>query len=150
MYSKLLTFFLLPTMVLGDSFAHASCGAAHGRAQGNRVHIHISSGTTHTHDAQSHAHAHAHDCHSHSHSHSHPNHSPCSETSHDSDVIWVVVPDGEYPSSTSVTIKLDDPPVYAEKSTSSSIQNACVFVAYQPANHIHGPPLYRLHCAIRI
>lgn len=146
MCTKILTIFLIPLLVLGKSFAHVPCGAAHSSQEGNRTHFHVGFGLNHSHDDHEHSHDHG----SHSHG-AHDHESPASKThDHDSDAIYVVVPDGEFSAPNCVTIDLEATAVFGHVAACFSIPQVLLNRFAETFNHIHGPPLYLLHCAIRI
>ncbi|MCU0718151.1 MAG: hypothetical protein MUC83_00490 [Pirellula sp.] len=148
MCTKILTILLIPLLVLGNSFAHVPCGAAHSSQDDNRTHFHVGFGSNHAHDGHEHSHAHG----SHSHGdHDHDNESPASKPNdHDSDAIYLVVPEGEFSTPNCVTIDLDASSVFGHVSTRLAKPQVCLDRCVETFSRFHGPPLYLLHCAIRI
>ena len=153
MCTKILTIFLVPLLVLGNSFAHGSCSAALSSQDDNRTHFHVGLGSNHSHDE--HEHSHAHGSHSHgSHSngdHDHDHESPASKPhNHDSDAIYVVVPDGEFSTPNCFTIDFEAATVFCHVAECFSKPQVFLNRYSETLNRFHGPPLYLLHCAIRI
>jgi hypothetical protein len=148
MCTKTLTILLIPLLVLGNSFAHVPCGAAHSSQDDNRTHFHVGFGSHHSHD--DHEHSHDHDSHSHgNHNYDHES-SACDQDEHDSDAIYLIVPDGEFSTPNGVTIDFEATAVFGHVAECFSKPSLCLNRYVETFNRFHGPPLYLLHCAIRI
>lgn len=135
MCTKILTLLLVPLLVLGHSFAHVPCGAARASQEDNRTHFHVKFGTNHDH----------------SHDHGHDHESPSDEPhEHDSDAIYLIVPDGEFSTPNAVTIDCTAASIFGHLIAYDSKPTLCMNRCIAALNRIHGPPLYLLCCAIRI
>ncbi|MFN7842411.1 MAG: hypothetical protein ACK5YR_04755 [Pirellula sp.] len=146
MCTKILTLFLIPLLILGNSFARVPCAAAHSSQDDNRTHFHIGFGSYHGHD--DHEHNHDHGSHSHGdHDHDRPEDKP---DDHDSDAIYLVVPDGEFATPNCVTIDFEAAAVFGHSAACFSKPQVFLNRDVETFNRCHGPPLYLLHCAIRI
>lgn len=136
MCTKILTILLIPLLVLGHSFAHVPCGAAHASQEDNRTHFHVGFSSNHSHG---------------DHDHSHDHESPSDEPhEHDSDAIYLIVPDGEFPTPNGLTIDFAATPVFGHVAARISKPFLGMNRYVATFHRIHGPPLYLFHCAIRI
>jgi hypothetical protein len=132
MCTKILTILLIPLLVLGPSFAHVPCGAAHASQEDHRTHFHVGFDSNHSHG-------------------DHDHESPASEQQeHDSDAIYLIVPDGEFSTPNGLTIDFAATAVFGHIAARISRPSLCMNRYLATFHRIHGPPLYLLHCAIRI
>jgi hypothetical protein len=124
------------------------CAAAHSSQDDNRTHFHIGFGSNHGHD--DHEHNHDHGSHSHG-DHDHDHESPASkQDNHDSDAIYLVVPDGEFATPNCVTIDFEAAALFGHFAACFSKPQVFSNRDVETFNRCHGPPLFLLHCAIRI
>jgi hypothetical protein len=153
MCTKILTILLIPLLVLGRSFAHVPCGAAHASQEDNRTHFHVGFDSNPSHGDHDHSHdhgSHSHGSHSHG-NHTHDHESPASEQQeHDSDAIYLIVPDGEFSTPNGLAIDFAATAVFGHVAARISKPSLCMNRYVATFHRIHGPPLYLLHCAIRI